>query len=133
MNISATQPTLFGVPEQATPTYERPDPTHQDLLDALERLFNAVDAGCGLPDIVLDEHMGVRTHQSRTERLCPGYTNRTQASERDIATMIMHIRIVVLTGDPAIHQLHARPDRTLVRECVDIAMAWYHYHPSKEA
>lgn len=107
----------------------RAEPTHQQLLEALERLFQATEEQCDLPETVTGVQMGIRWQRSRTERLCPGYGKRQMASEHDLAVMIYHLYLVVIMQSLDVYQLRARPDRALAHECIDVAAAWSHCHP----
>lgn len=129
---AAGQLSFFDALREQAPVEPRQlEPTHQQLLTALEMLFQAVEACCALPEVVsdIDYTGGYRWQRPRAEHLCPGYTNRHTASALALARMIYRLYIVVLSASPEIYHLHTRPDRALVRACVDVAAAWYRYHP----
>src|SRR5579859_876153 len=92
----ALQPSLFDLVQDPEPTEQhQPEPTRQQLLDSLEQLFQATEACCDLPEVVVNAGVtGVLSATPRSEHLCPGYAVRATAESHAIVLMIYRIAIV---------------------------------------
>lgn len=129
------QASLFDAPEEPVQTLSD-DPTREQLMEALERLHNAVESVSGLPDEIYDVgSLGVVSLTSRENYICKGYSYRQMSSNLELARMIFEMRFKAImphAQDSWQSHMQARLDRTILESSTQVMNAYYQHHPAIE-
>lgn len=97
------------------------------LLQALERLVEAVLALSALPEYIDGDIMGVCTRKPRHDFICPGYSYRHEKNEADLVGMIHYVLfglVLFATSTKHHYKLRAMPEILLLQEVVDIVKTY---------